>query len=59
MQYLLFYDNLLKNADQKQYTCSIFLDLSKVFDTANHQILTDKLHNKFGIRGIVLDLIKS
>ena len=37
--------------DNKQITCGIFLDFSKVFDTVNHNILLSKLY-AFGIRGI-------
>ena len=48
----------IRNAlDNNQYTCDVFLDFQKVFDTVNHRILLSKLEY-YGIRGIPHDLIK-
>jgi len=46
-------DNLKKAIDNNLYTCGVFLDFSKAFDTVNHQILIHKLE-KYGIRGVPL-----
>ena len=52
------FDNFAENIDQKKYTCAVFLDLKKAFDTVNHQILLAKLE-KYGIRELPLQLLKS
>jgi len=43
-------DSIRKELDGGNSVVGIYLDLSKAFDTVNHQILLDKLSN-YGIRG--------
>jgi len=45
---------ILRLNDSGQYTCGIFRDFKKAFDTVNYKILLDKL-NHHGIRGLALD----
>ena len=44
--------------DNNEVSISIFLDLSKAFDTLNHKILLNKL-KYYGIEGVPLQLFKS
>ena len=53
------YDKRIKNADSGLYSCCIFLDLTKVFDTVDHSKLLNKMETQFGFRGLLLDSIQS
>ena len=52
------YEKLLRNFDQSQNSCAIFLDLAKAFDSVSHPILLRKLY-KYGIRGNAFNLLES
>jgi retron-type reverse transcriptase len=54
----LITDKIQKAVENKQYSCGIFLDLNKAFNTVNHDILITKLEH-YGIRGIAKDWFKS
>ena len=51
-------ENKLKNLDENLFTCALYVDLSKAFDTVDHSILLKKLEHH-GIRGVPLELFKS
>ena len=51
-------DNVTNAIDNEEILLGIFLDLSKAFDTLDHDILICKLE-LYGIRGVVLNLFKS
>ena len=43
-------NELSQNTENGYYTCSVFIDLAKAFDTVDHSILLSKLQ-RYGIRG--------
>ena len=49
---------ILKNLENKKFTISVMLDLSKAFDTIEHSIMLQKLA-LYGVRGSCLDWFKS
>ena len=49
---------IVKNQEEKKYTLGVFIDLSKAFDTLNHNLLFSKL-SKYGIRGHCLKWFQS
>ena len=55
---LLLTDKIQRSIDNGTYSCGIFLDLSKAFDTVDHKILLTKLEY-YGIRGVVNDWFAS
>jgi hypothetical protein len=52
-----FVNNTVISLDKKESTLSVFLDLSKAFDTIDHNILLKKL-KCYGIRGTPLNGLK-
>ena len=51
-------EQVQKAVEDHDYSCGIFLDLSKAFDTVNYNILLTKLEY-YGIRGVVKDWFSS
>ena len=51
-------ENIRKALDDGNIGCGVFVDLQKVFDTVDHEILLAKL-NHYGIRGVSNDCFKA
>ena len=51
-------EQIKKNFNQKKFTCGVFVDLEKAFDTVNHEILLYKLRHH-GVRGISISWFAS
>ena len=49
---------ILQNRNNNQHSCAMLLDLSKAFDTLNHEVLLQTLE-VYGVRGICKDWFKS
>jgi len=50
--FLSITNKIQKGVDEGTYSCGIFPDFSKAFDTVNHNILNMKL-DQYGFRGIL------
>jgi exonuclease III len=57
MSLLNIQDKVTQAIDNNEYSIGIFLDLSKAFDTVDHNILLKKLEN-YGVRGVPLSWFK-
>ena len=51
-------EEIRKAVDDNEFSCGVFLDFQKAFDTVNHKILIDKLHY-YGVRGVTLSWFES
>ena len=55
---LALLEKILSNLDSNLITTGVFIDLKKVFDTIDHDILIKKLYH-YGVRGIASKWIES
>ena len=50
-------ENIRENLDEANLSCGIFVDLQKIFDTVEHDILLTKLEN-YDVYGLVNEWFK-
>ena len=55
---IILIDKIMQAFNEGEIVLGVFLDLSKAFDTVNHDILLHKLYH-YGIRGIAYEWLKS
>ena len=58
MALLKLIDDISEEIDNKHFSIGVFINLSKAFDTINHDILIKKL-NSYGIGGVALEWLKN
>ena len=51
-------EDIASKIENKEFAIGVFIDLKKVFDTIDHEILIQKM-DRYGIRGVALNWIKS
>jgi Reverse transcriptase (RNA-dependent DNA polymerase) len=56
---LIVHNDVVRAIDNGQLTVMLFLDLSSVFDTVNHDIILSILHRRFSVDGVALNWFQS
>ena len=51
-------ETIRKSLDEGKFSCAVFLDLQKAFDSVDHKILLKKLEN-YGFRGVAKSWVES
>ena len=53
------YNDLLMALDNQKEAVLVLLDLTAAFDTIDHDVLLDRLHKRYGIKGVALKWFSS